>query len=144
MRCNKKSGITLVSLVLYLTLFTVFTVFVSGISSNMNERLFNDRGEAINYTSLNKLQYNIENSALNSYDIIENTNKISFSNGDYYTYDNQNKVIYKNEGILCLNVESCDISVEVFENAKKLTLNVSFNKYMNNISKTIIACVEGI
>lgn len=142
MNKNKKNGVTLASLVIYIGLFTVFTLFVSGISSNMNERLFNNRGEAINYTSLNKLQFNIEESALNSDDITVSANSINYSNGDNYVYDETNKIIYKNGGILCLNVDNFTVNVEAATNAKKLTIDITFNKYLNILTKTIISCVE--
>ena len=142
MNKNKKNGVTLASLVIYIGLFTVFTLFVSGISSNMNERLFNNRGEAINYTSLNKLQFNIEESALNSNDITVSANSINYSNGDNYVYDETNKIIYKNGGILCLNVDNFTVNVEAATNAKKLTIDITFNKYLNILTKTIISCVE--
>lgn len=140
---NKKSGITLASLVIYIVLFTTFTVFVSGVSTNVNEKLFDNRGEAINYTSLNKLQHNLEVSAMNSKDVVIASNQINYSNGDNYLYDEQQNVIYKNGGILCLNVEEFNTSLETGLKTKKITINVSFNKYLNNITKTIISCVEG-
>lgn len=141
---SKKIGVTLSSLVLYVVLFTSFTIFVSSISSNMNERLFDNRGEAINYSSLNKLQYNIENSAMSSTDVVVSESEISYSNGDTYVYDSTNKVILKNGGILCLNVESFTATIESGINTKKVTLGVAFNKYLNSMSKTIISSVEVI
>ena len=141
---NAKNGITLVSLVIYITLFTTFTLFVSGISNNMNERLFSNRGEAINYTNLNKLQYNFENSALNSNDVILNGNQISYSNGDNYWYDTTQKIIYKNGGVLCLNVENFWATVDENLNEKKVTVNVSFNKYLSTMTRQIITSVEGV
>lgn len=140
---NKKRGITLASLVIYIVLFTTFTVFVSGVSTNVNERLFDNRGEAINYTSLNKLQHNLEVSAMNSQDVVISSNEINYSNGDNYLYDETQNVIYKNGGMLCLNVEEFNISLETGLNTKKITINISFNKYLNSITKTIISCVEG-
>lgn len=143
MNKSNKSGITLASLVIYIVLFTSFTVFVSITSTNMNERLFNNRGEAINYSSLNKLQYNLENSSLESQDVVVTSNEVSYSNGDTYVYNEADKVIYKNDGILCLNVESFTASLETGTNTKKLTIDISFNKYLNTMAKTIITCVEG-
>lgn len=139
-----KRGITLASLVIYIVLFTSFTIFVAAISNNNNERLFNDRGEAINYSTLNKLQQNIEDSSLNSNSVSITENEINYSNGDSYSYDSENKVIYKNGGILCLNVESFDLSIEDGINTQKVTVNISFNKYLNTMTKTIISCVEGV
>ena len=139
-----KSGITLASLVIYVVLFTTFTIFVAAVSNNTNERLFNNRGEAINYSYLNKLQYNIDESSLKSNSVSITETEINYSNGDSYIYDSQEKVIYKNGGILCLNVESLDINIEEGINTQKLTLNISFSKYLNVMDKTIISCVEGV
>ncbi len=138
-----KRGITLASLVIYIVLFTTFTVFVSTMSNNMNERLFGDRGEAINYSYLNKLQYNLEDSASNSNDVVITESQISYSNGDNYVYNAEQKTLYKNGGILCLNVDNFETNIEMGTNTKKITINISFNKYLNNITKTIINCVEG-
>lgn len=143
MNKSRKRGITLSSLVIYIILFTVFTVFVSFVSANMNERLFNSRGEAINYSSLNKLQYNLENSALDSQDVQITGNQISFSNGDNYVYNEEEKIIYKNDGILCLYVENFSANIETGINTKKVSINITFKKYLNVIAKTIIICVEG-
>ncbi len=139
-----KRGITLASLVIYIVLFTSFTIFVAAISNNNNERLFNDRGEAINYSTLNKLQQNIEDSSLTSNSVSITENEINYSNGDSYSYDSEDKVIYKNGGILCLNIESFDLSIEEGINTQKVTINISFNKYLNTMTKTIISCVEGV
>ena len=139
-----KKGVTLASLVMYLLLFTTFTIFAMNISTNMNERLFNDRGASINYTSLNKLQYNIEDSSLNSNDVVVTATSITYSNGDSYTYDIENDMILKNGGILCQNVSDCTFALENGTNVKKLTINVKFNKYLNEMTKNIVSCVEGL
>ena len=139
---SRKKGVTLSSLVIYIVLFTSFTIFVTNISSNMNERLLDNRGEAINYSSLNKLQYNIDDSALNSTDVTVTSNSITYSNGDVYTYDSANKIILKNNGVLCQNVQSFVTSVGTNEDVKRVTIVVGFNKYLNTMTKTIISCVE--
>ncbi len=144
MKKNTKKGVTLASLVIYIVLFTGFTIFVSITSTNMNGRLFDNRGEAINYSYLNKLQYNLEDSSMNSQDVSVTENEITYSNGDRYTYNADESVIYKNGGILCLNVSSFTANVETGVNTKKLTLNITFNKYLNVIEKSIITCVEAI
>ena len=138
----KKRGITLSSLVIYIILFTSFTIFVSSISSNMNERLLVSRGEAINYSSFNKLQYNINDSAMKSSDVTITSSSITYSNGDSYTYDSTNKAILKNNGILCQNVNNFSVTLGTATNAKKVTIIVGFNKYLNTLTRTIISCVE--
>lgn len=144
MKTKSKMGVTLVSLVLYLALFTGFTVFVSVIMTNLNNNLFDRRGEAINYSNLNKLQYNIENSSKNSNDINIDINKIEYSNGDIYTYDAEKKILLKNGGILCMNVDDFTFNITEVESGKKLELEVSFNKYLNVVKRDIITFVEAI
>lgn len=144
MNKSRKKGITLSSLIIYIVLFTSFTIFASSVTSNMNERLFDSRGEAINYSNLNKLQYNIDDSRANSNDVTVAENEITYSNGDSYVYDSTNKVILKNNGILCQNVESFTANVEEGTNTKKVTIQIGFNKYLNTMTRTIISCVEVI
>lgn len=144
MRKSSKKGVTLASLVIYIILFAGVTVFVSAMSNSMNEKLFDNRGEAINYSSLNKLQYNITDSSLNSYDVVVNGNEISYSNGDNYVYDENRNVILKNGGILCSNVNEMSVLVEGGVKIKKVTITVSFNKYLNSMTKTVISCVEEV
>lgn len=139
---SNKNGITLASLVIYIFLFTGFTIFASNVSTNLNEKLFDNRGEAINYSNLNKLQYNIDNSALNSTGVTVSANKITYTNGDVYEYDTSKKAILKNDGVLCLNVESFSASVEEKTDIKKVMISVGFNRYLNTMTKTIVSCVE--
>lgn len=148
-----KKGITMTSLVVYILLFTTFTIFVSNISGNLNDELLDDRGQAINYSNLNKLQYNIDNSSFESNSVRITTETaesgeaikytISYSNGDTYEYDREKQVIYKNKGILCKNVSEFEAKVEDSINEQKVTIDIDFNKYLNEVTgKQIISCVE--
>jgi len=142
MKIANRRGITISSLVIYIVLFTSFTIFVSNVSSNMNERLFNSRGEAVIYSNFNKLQYNIDNSSIQSYDVTVTANEINYSNGDSYEYDSENKLILKNGGILCQNVDSFTVSLEEGVDTKKITMQIVFKKYLSTMERTIISCVE--
>lgn len=139
---NNKKGVTMASLAVYVVLFSIFTVFVSTISTNVNERLFDNRGEAINYSNLGKLQYNLEASASSSTDVLVAENQISYSNGDNYIYDETKNTIFKNGGILCPNVEEFEVSLETGVKTKKVNVQISFNKYLNTMTRSIISCVE--
>ena len=139
---ESKRGITLTSLVIYLILFTVFTVFTMNISTNINESLLNDRGEAINYTNLVKFRTNIEISSLNSNNVSYVGNKLVFSNGDEYEYNLSNSSIEKNGGILCNNVSSYDLNIINRDSVKELVINVEFNKYLNKLNSSVISVVE--
>ena len=143
MKLKSKSGITLGSLGIYVLLFTTFTVFASIIMTNLNDNLFNRRGTAINYSNLNKLQNNIEYSSTESGDFtVDNVNNIiEFSNGDKYKYDSNQKVILKNNGVLCLNVDSFSFNVAEASRGKKIEIQVVFNKYLSVLDRKIVAYV---
>jgi len=139
---NKKRGITITSLVVYVVIFSIITALVSMIYTNMNENLFSNRGKAINYTTFNKLQYNITESALASNDITSSASRIIYSNGDEYVYDNNKHIILLNGGILCSSVNNFIATITEQNGVKQLNLQVSFNKYMNELNKNIISNVE--
>lgn len=137
-----KKGITLSSLVIYIVLFSVFTVFVSTTYSNMNDNLLSSRGQAINYASLNKLQENIENSSIESESVLVTDSSISYSNGDTYVYNLEDKCITKNGGVLCTNVDSFTVTVAKTEGMIRVSITVKFNKYLSELERQIITCVE--
>ena len=58
---NKKSGITLASIVIYVSLFFVFTVFAIAMSTNINYKAMEEKANIYIYEQFDKLQYNIDN-----------------------------------------------------------------------------------
>lgn len=144
MKNKLKKGVTLTSLVIYVLLFATFTVFVASTYSNMNDKLFANRAKAFNYSSLNKLQENIENSSMQSESVLSDTNTISFSNNDKYVYDSANRCITKNGGILCTNVKSFTINQTNSNGINNIQISVVFEKYLNELSRSIVCSVEEI
>lgn len=142
MSVKSKRGITVSSLVLYVVLFFAITTFLSMVYSNMNDTLFNNRGMALNYTMLNKLEYNLTDSALQSVDIVLADNTLTFSNGDKYHYDSAKKMVILNNGVLCTSVSKFEPTITTGTDTKKLTINLTFNKYMAELNKTIVSSVE--
>lgn len=147
-----KKGFTLVSLVLYVMLFFTFTVFATAISTNLNHKVLSEKGRVIVNENYIKLYTNLINSAKksNSVDIIDN--KIVFSNGDLYEYNSDNKELLKNSGNLAQNMESFSVTdlasvlgssnnINDIDLAKCFSLNVTFKKYNEVISKDIIVTV---
>ncbi len=143
-----KKGITMLSLVIYVVLFFAFSAIAISVSTNMNFRTLSEKGIIYCNEELQKLQYNLLNSAKNSTscDIIQNT--FVFSNGDEYVFDSSNKKIYKNGGTLIDSISSCSsISVSelkstpenfvsnIDKDAEYVCLNVEFSKY-NQILNT--------
>lgn len=137
MSLKSKRGITVTSIMVYVLLFFAFTTIATVISSRFNKNLFNDRGNAINVTAINKLEYNLIDSASNSYnvDIVANGNNrtLTFSNSDVYVFDNDNNVIYKNGGKLVKFVKESKVKIQEDVIAVDLTLN----KYTNEVSRSI-------
>lgn len=150
---NKK-GLSMISIVIYVVLFFAFSAFAVGMATNMNYRTLSEKGVIINSEQLQKLQYNLVNSAKssNSIDII--TDNIIFSNDDSYTYDANKRKIYKNDGIIVSDVTSFNIInpsdlQDVPENfvdnldAKidTLCIEVTFTKYDQNLTEKIFVTV---
>ena len=142
MKINSKRGITVSSLVLYIALFFGLTAFLSSVYTNLNKNLFDNRGIALNYTNLNKLQYNITDSAFKSNDIEVVNNSLKFSNGDIYTYNENNETILLNGGVLCTSVSRFTPTLTSENGVKKIEIQLTFNKYLATVEKTIIASVE--
>ena len=137
MSLSKKRGITVTSILIYVILFFAFTTITTIISSRFNQSLFNDRGNAINVTAINKLEYNLLNSAKNSYiassTVNDNKTTVTFSNSDEYIFDLDNHIIYKNGGKLVKFVKSCNVELQ----NNLLSLNLTLNKYTNEVTRNI-------
>jgi len=142
MNNSLKMGITMTSLVVYIVVFSTLTLVLSMIYTNMNENLFASRGESINYTTFNKLQYNLTKSALESNNVFLEGNLIRYSNGDVYLYDDTEDIILLNGGILCSNVTGFNPVITEGINAKKVEINVIFNKYSDELNRNIVSSVE--
>lgn len=130
------------SLVIYVVLFSGLTVLLSMIYNNMNDTLFFNRGRAINYTTLNKLQYNITESAYSSDNVQINQGIIIYSNGDEYVYNEEKDMIILNGGVLCTNVSDFNAEITEIDGYKQVKLTVTLNKYLNELEKEIISNVE--
>lgn len=153
---ENKKGITMTSIIIYVILFFIFTTTVTIISSNFNNKMFEDRGLSIDTNSLNKLQYNLLMSSeeSNLVDILGGTivdqeligGELVFSNNDSYTYDKTNGVIRKNGGVLVSNVIYYSAVVTEGDNGDLLTVNIKFRKYLHEDveNRVIKVFVEGI
>lgn len=142
MSVKNKRGITVSSLVLYVVLFFGITTFISILYTNMNETLFNNRGVALNYTALNKLEYNLVKSSNSSNNITIKNDVIEFSNGDKYYYADDKDMIILNNGVLCTSVAAFEPNLNEVNGTKKLQINVTFNKYLAILNREVIVVVE--
>lgn len=147
-----KKGFTLVSLVLYVMLFFTFTIFATAISTNLNHKVLSEKGRVIVNENYIKVYTNLINSAKKSSSVDIINNKIIFSNGDIYEYNFDNKELLKNSGNIVQNIESFTITnledilgssnnINDMDLIKCFSLNISFKKYNEIISKDIVVTV---
>lgn len=132
---NKK-GITMTSVVIYVILFFIFTSIAITISTNMNFEALSEKGAIINNKNIQKLQFNLLNSAKSS-DFVSNIEgRVVFSNNDEYYFDNTKKEILKNDTTLIKDVEKFEIInssefVESVNEDKSVSIEVVVKKYGN-------------
>lgn len=151
---NKKSGITLTSIVIYVSLFFVFTVFAIAMSTNMNYKAMGEKANIYVYEQFDKFQYNIITSAKNSNFVDNIYNKVVFSNNDEYSYDKDKKVVLKNGGVLVNNVEKFEIIPEekltdisdvfpsnIDNSTNSICIEITFKKYGKQITKQLFVTV---
>lgn len=131
----KKSGLTMVSIVMYVVIFFALTAIATSVTMAMNSNSLKDKGTMYVQESEIKLKNNLLNSFENSDNITKINNKIVFSNNDEYYYEPQNKTIYKNGGILIQNVEQ--MTFELNSNGKLISLKLNAEILKFNQSKNI-------
>ncbi len=127
---NRKSGLTIMSIVLYVVIFFALTILATGVTMAMNSSSLTDKGEIFVEEKNIKLKLNLLSSIKDSENAENISNKLIFSNNDTYSYDSAKKTIYKNGGILIQNVKNMSFSIEQ-ENKKLISiiLNASIEKY---------------
>lgn len=134
------------SIVVYVILFFVFTSIAVAVSSNMNYEALNQKGKIINNKNIQKLQFNLLNSAKLSDQVYNINGKIVFSNNDEYYYDLDKKEIMKNNSVIISNVEAFNLinSDEFVENSiqnKCISFEITLKKYGNEKKEKMIFSV---
>lgn len=138
-----KRGITMTSLSIYVVLLSTMITLALLVSNNINDRMFDERGMVINITNADKLQYNLLNSAKESNKLSVYRDKLVFGNGDIYLCDRTAKVIYKNGAVLVDNLDKFTITPSnTTSGTKYVKLSITLNKYLNELQRDIIVCVE--
>lgn len=151
---NRRSGITLTSIVIYVSLFFVFTVFAVAMSTNMNYRALDEKANIYIHEQFSKFEYNIVSSAKTSNSVDNIVGRVVFSNNDEYSFDSNKKVILKNGGVLVKSVENFRvIDTNKLENVDSETvsnidndleyvcLEITFKKYGKQIVKQFFVTV---
>ena len=133
-----KSGITMISIVIYVMLFFVFTSFAILLSTNINYKTLSDKGDIWVNEQFQKLQYNLLTSGKSSDNVDRITERIVFSNNDEYTYDSDKKQILKNGGVLVSNVEYFN----VLETTNLINKPANFDYNLDNKKSIILIEVK--
>lgn len=151
---NKRSGLTLSSIVIYVALFFVFSVFAISMSTNMNYKSMSEKGSIYIHEQFEKIQYNMLSSAKKSSSVDDIYGKVVFSNDDEYFFDSSKKVILKNGGVLIDSVEDFnivdfdevqDVPEAFFNNEDKNVSNIcceiTLKKYGKQITKNLVITI---
>lgn len=127
----KKSGITMVSIIMYVVIFFALVAITTGTSMAMNSNALKDKGNIYVNEAEIKLKNNLLNSFNNSTSIEKIANKIVFSNNDVYEYDSTNLILYKNGGILLQNVIEFTFNNtnSAQDGVKTVTMQAKIKKY---------------
>lgn len=135
-----KNGITMVSIVMYVVIFFALTAIATGVTIAMNSNSLKDKGKIYVQEAEIKLKNNLLNSFENSDSITTISNKLIFSNNDEYYYEPENKIIYKNGGILIQNVEEMTFDLGNNKGLVSLDLNAKVIKYNQEKNINFITC----
>lgn len=104
---NKKSGITMTSMVLYVALFFAFSAFAIAVSTNYNHKTLMEKGNMWINEQVDKLQMNLLSSGRKSTDVSNIGGKIVFSNDDEYRFEDGK--IYLNDGVCISDVTNFEL-----------------------------------
>ena len=139
----KKSGLSLMSMVIYVALFFAFMTFATIIATNMNYTSLAAKGKVVNEENLQKLQFNILNSAKNSVSIDNISSNIVFSNDDEYVYYSSKKAVLKNGTKLVTDIVSFEVvSIENLTNVPTSFFEKQNGEYVNLDSSKDYICIN--
>lgn len=130
---KSESGITLISLTMYIVVFSTIVLIMSAVSTFFykNVSTVNSKGEE-RYEIDKFNMYFLEDIKNNSkVEINDESNKITFyQTNNIYLFNANNNTIYRNNVKLCSNVEEFKVSrAENTENSKNI---ISVNMIINN------------
>lgn len=121
MKNNK--GITLTSLVIYIAVVILVVAILMRITTHFRNNMV-DVADVTFETEFNKINlYLLDESKQdrNKIQEITNSSQVQFANGNKYTYNINEKIIYLNDSIkVCENVLSCIFSKKTAENGKSV------------------------
>ena len=129
---TSNKGITLTSLVIYITVMFVVLATIMRVMTYFRKNM-TEASDITFETEFEKLNlYLLDESRKSGNNIVEITDgiQITFSSGNKYTYNAENKTVNLNDNIkVCENVESCLFEQKTAENGKSvLALTITINE----------------
>lgn len=141
---KRKNGITISSLVLYLTLLFIFVAVATAVSKKFEFNAFEQKAFSINMENYSRLVASLNISANNADEIVATSNTITFYEGgvltDKYTFDTNGKV-YKNDILVTADISNFNISKETVDSTTTVSINLEFIKYSVTMIRDIVICV---
>ena len=122
-----KNGITMMSLVIYISGFLIVICVVAGITSFFygNSTLMTQ--ELYSSSEFNKINlYLVKESEHKGNRVKEISPNLEFSNGDKFLYDSANKLLYYNSICLCEDVQDFTVQSEYTSGKEVISVKVEF------------------
>lgn len=139
MNFKSTKGITMINLIIYISCFVIVAAVVGGITvffySN-TDVLDSEISAASEYNKLN--MYLVKESQYSNNKFMEynsedgNMSYLTFSNGNMYTFDEENRLLYYNEMCLCESVSDFDVTPDYSSGKQVVNVLVKFDN--DNIS----------
>ena len=131
-------GITITSLVIYIALIFVILAILMRITTYFSRNI-KDVADVTFETEFNKLNLylldEVKQTRNTITEIIEDGTQVTFSNGNKYTYNAEDKKVYLNDTIkVCENVESCLFEEKTADNGKSV---LSLTIKIDDTEKTV-------
>lgn len=142
MKNNK--GITLTSLIIYIAVIFVVIAALMRITTYFSSNM-QDAADVSFETEFNKLNLYLLDEAKTVGNgiggILEDGTQITFTNGNTYSYNAEDKVVYLNGTIkICENIENCVFEKQVADNGKDvLILTIKINGIEKNVEYVLIS-----
>ena len=125
---RSEKGITMMSLIIYITSFVVIIGIVAGITSFFYGNTSLMTQELYSSSDYNKLNlYLVKESEQKGNKVkLSNGNNLEFSNGDKFTFDETNKLLYYNSICLCEDVQGFKAKTEYDSGKEVIDVKIEF------------------
>ena len=143
MNCKSQKGITMLSLVIYVACFVIIASIIGAITAffyNNTELLSSEAYSATEYNKLNIYLVNESEEVGNSFVDFDNTGslyKLTFSNGNVYTFDTENNLLYFNKICLCEDVQDLQVTTDYTTGKEVIKVKINFSNKSYTTSYTM-------